>query len=99
MNKAPGASKGAARKLVRGIKRKARKLSSAEGQIRIVLAGLRGAESIAAPCRREGIAESICYSWSKEHWKSAGSVWPATRLARRLRASPMASACFARDAT
>ena len=35
-------------------------------KIRIVLAGLRGEESIAAQCRREGIAESLYYSWSKE---------------------------------
>jgi len=30
------------------------------------LAGLRGEESIAALCRREGIAESLYYKWSKE---------------------------------
>ena len=39
---------------------------SAEEKIRIVLAGLRGEESISALCRREGIAESLYYSWSKE---------------------------------
>ena len=59
-------SKDAADKLVRGIKRKTRKHYSAEEKIRIVLAGLRGEESIAALCRREGIAESLYYSWSKE---------------------------------
>ena len=31
-----------------------------------MLEGLRGEESIAALCRREGIAESLYYSWSKE---------------------------------
>ena len=46
--------------------RKTRKHYSAEEKIRIVLAGLRGEESIAALCRREGIAESLYYSWSKE---------------------------------
>ncbi len=35
-------------------------------KIRIVLDGLRGEDSIAALCRREGIAESLYYSWSKE---------------------------------
>ena len=30
------------------------------------MAGLRGEESIAALCRREGIAESLYYKWSKE---------------------------------
>src|SRR5471030_1706392 len=40
--------------------------SSAEEKIRIVLDGLRGEASIAELCRREGIAESLYYSWSKE---------------------------------
>ena len=66
MNKTSGTSKDAADKLVRGIKRKTRKHCSAEEKIRIVLAGLRGEESISALCRREGIAESLYYSWSKE---------------------------------
>lgn len=56
MNKKSGTPKDAAGKLVRGIKRKTRKHYSAEEKIRIVLAGLRGEESIAALCRREGIA-------------------------------------------
>ena len=43
-----------------------RKQYSAEEKIRIVLAGLRGEESIAALCRREGISESLYYTWSKE---------------------------------
>jgi transposase len=59
-------SKDAADRLVRGIKRKTRKHYSAEEKIRVVLSGLRGEESIAALCRREGIAESLYYSWSKE---------------------------------
>ena len=66
MNKKSGTSKDAADKLVRGIKRKTGKHYCAEEKIRIVLAGLRGEESIAALCRREGIAESLYYSWSKE---------------------------------
>jgi hypothetical protein len=43
-----------------------RKHHSAEDKIRIVLEGLRGEESIAALCRREAIAESLYYAWSKE---------------------------------
>ena len=66
MNKKSGTSKDAADKLVKGIKRKTRKHYSAEEKIRIVLAGLRGEESIAALCRREGISESLYYTWSKE---------------------------------
>ena len=53
-------------KLVRDIRRKTRRRWSAEEKIRIVLEGLRGEYSIAELCRREGIAESQYYSWSKE---------------------------------
>jgi len=66
MNKISGTSKDAADKLVRGIKRKTRKHYSVVEKIRVVLAGLRGEDSIAALCRREGIAESLYYSWSEE---------------------------------
>ena len=66
MNKKSGTSKDSADKLVKGIRRKTRKQYSAEEKIRIVLAGLRGEESIAALCRREGISESLYYTWSKE---------------------------------
>ncbi len=66
MRQKSGTSKDAANRLVRGIKRKTRKHYSAEEKIRVVLSGLRGEESIAALCRREGIAESLYYSWSKE---------------------------------
>jgi len=59
-------SKDAADRAVRDIRRKTRKHHSAEEKIRIVLAGLRGEESIAALCRREGIVESLYYKWSKE---------------------------------
>ena len=51
---------------VRDIWRKTRKQYTAEEKIRIVLSGLRGEDSIAELCRREGIAESLHYSWSKE---------------------------------
>ena len=59
-------SKDAADRTVRDIRRKTRKRHSSEEKIRIVLAGLRGEESIAALCRREGIVESLYYKWSKE---------------------------------
>ena len=55
-----------AEKTVRDIRRKTRKQRSSEEKIRIVISGLRGEESVAALCRREGIAESLYYSWSKE---------------------------------
>ena len=59
-------SRDAAERTVRDIRRKTRKQYSAEEKIRIVLSGLRGEDSIAELCRREGIAESLYYSWSKE---------------------------------
>jgi len=66
MNKKSVGSKDAAEKLVKNIRRRTARKYSAEEKIRIVLAGLRGEESIAALCRREGIAESLYYKWSKE---------------------------------
>jgi transposase len=66
MTKKPKTSKDAADKVVKNIRRKTRQTYSSEEKIRIVLAGLRGEESISVLCRREGIAESLYYSWSKE---------------------------------
>ena len=59
-------SKDSAEKTVRDIRRKTRRHRSSEEKTRVVLSGLRGEESIAALCRREGIAEGLYYSWSKE---------------------------------
>jgi len=60
------ATKPSAEKVIKDIRRVTRKQYGAEEKIRIVLDGLRGEESIAALCRREGIAESLYYNWSKE---------------------------------
>ena len=54
-----------AAKAIKDIRRATRKQYSAEEKIRIVLDGLRGEESIVELCRREGIAQSIYYKWSK----------------------------------
>jgi transposase len=51
--------------VVREIKRKTRRKYSSEEKIRIVLEGLRGEESIAELCRREGISPNVYYGWSK----------------------------------
>ena len=59
-------STGSADKHVKEIKRKTRRQYSAEEKIRIVLEGLRGEYSIAELCRREGIAQGLYYTWSKE---------------------------------
>jgi len=52
--------------VVSEIKRKTRRKFSSEEKIRIVLDGLRGEESIAAVCRREGISPNLYYRWSKD---------------------------------
>ena len=51
--------------LVREIKRRTRRKFNSEEKIRIILEGLKGEDSIAAICRREGIAASLYYKWSK----------------------------------
>ena len=53
-------------KTVRDIRRRTRKKYSAEEKIRIVLEGLRGEDSIAELCRREGLNTNVYYRWSKE---------------------------------
>jgi transposase len=60
------AAKPPAERVVRDSRRRTRKQRSAEEKIRVVPEGLRGEDSIAAPCRREGIAESLYYAWPKE---------------------------------
>ena len=52
-------SKVPADRLVKYIRRARRKPYSAEEKIRIVLEGLRGDDSLAELCRREGIAQAI----------------------------------------
>ena len=53
-------------KIVRDIRRRTRKKYSSEEKIRIVLEGLRGEESIAELCRKEGLNPNVYYRWSKE---------------------------------
>src|SRR5262245_52565445 len=65
--------------LVRNIRRATRKHHAAEEKIRIVLDGLRGETSIAELCQREGIAESMYYSWSKEFLEAGKRRLAATR--------------------
>ncbi len=55
-----------AEQVVKDIRRATRRHFSAEDKIRIVLDGLRGDDSIAELCRREGISQSLYYVWSKE---------------------------------
>ena len=58
--------KKSAESIIKDIKRKTRRKFSAEEKIRIVLEGLKGEESVAAICRREGISPNLYYRWSKD---------------------------------
>ena len=58
--------KAPAERVVKDIRPQTRRHFSAEDKIRVVLEGLRGDDSIAELCRKEGIAQSLYYVWSKE---------------------------------
>jgi transposase len=66
MRQKPGPTKEPAEQVVKEIRRATRKHYSAEEKIRIVLEGLRGEDSIAELCRREGIPPNVYYRWSKD---------------------------------
>jgi len=66
MNTKNRVHKDSTEKAVRDIRRATRRHYSAEEKIRIVLAGLRGEDSIAELCRKEGINQNVYYRWSKE---------------------------------
>ena len=66
MRQKSGSAREPAEQVVRDIRRATRRHFSAEDKIRIVLEGLRGEENISELCRREGIAASMYYGWSKE---------------------------------
>ncbi len=66
MRQKSGPEKQPAKDAIRDIRRATSRHFSAEEKIRIVLEGLRGEESMAELCRREGIASSMYYGWSKE---------------------------------
>ena len=86
---------------IRTIRRKTRRQYSAEEKIRIVLDGLRGEDSIAELSRRESLAESMYYKWSKEFLeagkkrlagdtaRAANSHLRALAMAQRSMSNPM----------
>ena len=98
-------SKEPAEKTVRDIRRRTRKQYSAEAKIRIVLEELRGEDSIAALCRREGIATSpqpaqntLTGAWGTLR-QNSGS-WPKkirAPLRRSLRSRSSELTIFARS--
>ena len=66
MNPRTSSAKKPAEQVMKDIRRVTRRHFSAEDKIRIVLDGLRGEDSITELCRKEGIAQSLIYTWSKE---------------------------------
>ena len=66
MRQKSGPARAPAEQVVKDIRRATRRHFSAEEKIRVVLEGLRGEESIAELCRREGIVQNLYYRWSKE---------------------------------
>jgi transposase len=76
-----GPARKPAEAVIKDIRRATRRQFSAEEKIRILLEGLRGEDSIAELCRREGIASSMYYGWSKE-FLEAGKMRLAGDTAR-----------------
>ena len=58
--------KKSASSLISELKRKTRRTYSSEEKIRIIIDGIRGETSVAELCRREGIAQTLYYKWSKD---------------------------------
>src|SRR6201997_4872935 len=81
MRQTSGPTKESAEQVVKDIRRRPRRHFSAQEKIRIVLEGLRGEESIAELCRREGIVQNLYYRWSKD-FLEAGKKRPAGDTAR-----------------
>lgn len=66
MRQKSGSARKPTEQVVKDIRRATRRHFSAEEKIRVVLEGLRGEDSIAELCRREGIVQNLYYRWSKE---------------------------------
>ena len=89
MNQKPTGRASSSEQIIRDIKRKTRKQYGAEEKIRIVLDGLRGEDSIAELCRREAIAQSLYYKWSKD-FMEAGKKRLAGDIVRQANTSEVA---------
>lgn len=61
-----GKEKHSAQQTIDTIRRRTQRKHTAEDKIRVVLEGLKGEESIAELCRREGVSQSLYYNWSKQ---------------------------------
>ena len=76
-------SKASADRVVKDIRRATRKQYNAEEKIRIVLEGLRGDDSIAELCHREGIAQGVYYKWSKDFMEAGKKRLPSEHVHSR----------------
>ena len=92
MNTKNRVHKDSTEKAVRDIRRATRRHYSAEEKIRIVLAGLRGEDSIAELCRKEGINQNLYYRWSKE-FLEAGKKRLAGDTAREATSEEVKGLC------
>ncbi len=86
MRQKPAGRLSSSENIIKDIKRKTRKQYGAEEKIRIVLDGLRGEDSIAELCRREGIAQGLYYKWSKD-FMEAGKKRLAGDIVRQANSS------------
>ena len=92
MNTKNRVHKDSTEKAVRDIRRATRRHYSAEEKIRIVLEGLRGEDSIAELCRKEGINQNLYYRWSKE-FLEAGKKRLAGDTAREATSEEVKGLC------
>ncbi|OCX61457.1 transposase [Thioclava sp. SK-1] len=92
MRQESGTKQSHGEKVVKDIRRATRKQYSAQEKIRIVLDGLKGEDSIAELCRREGIVQSLYYSWSKE-FLEAGKKRLAGDTARAATSTEVKDLC------
>ena len=85
MRQTTGTRKSAGEKIIKDIKRATRTQYSSEQKIKIVLDGLRGEDSIAELCRREGISQGVYYKWSKD-FMEAGFFYSTLQRGRAISA-------------
>ena len=91
MRQKSGPTKAPAEQVVRDIRRATRRHFAAEDKMRIVLEGLRGEDSVAELCRREGIVQNLYYRWSKDFLEAGKKRLAGDTARRRLSAGPFPS--------
>src|SRR4051794_30425957 len=80
MKQTSGPAKAPAEAVVKGIRRATRRHFSAEDKIRVVLEGLRGEDSIAELCRREGIVAAERKDQTPDHRPTPLAAPTASRV-------------------